>query len=65
MDDIFRYINIYVYTVVVISLHSLEEVMLFCLFCPFFRNNDNTKTLLSLTVSSWVKSFMHSSVFPF
>lgn len=65
MDDIFRYINIYVYTVVVISLHTLEEFMLFCLFCPFFRNNDNTKTLLSLTVSSWVKSFIDRCVFPF
>lgn len=65
MDDIFRYINIYVYTVVVISLHSLEEVVVFCLLWPFFRNNDNTKTLLSLTVSSWVKSFIHSCVFPF
>lgn len=37
MDDIFRYINIYMYTVVLIRLHTLEEFMLFFLFCPFFR----------------------------
>lgn len=37
MDDIFRYINIYIYmyTVVVISLHTLEEFMLFFCFVHF------------------------------
>ena len=44
------------YTVVLISLHTLAEIMF---FWPFFKNmNDKRKTFFSLMVSGWVKPFI-------